>query len=269
MFENNSKLCVRKEEVGNSSNPSYKRLISMLHEKTEMKSVDSFHRNPKLYGIDSVAAEFSGYDIVVNGNFCFYSGLFKRPAKNSMTDKCHGRLITSGVQQPSSSTGGTSIFESAAADFIGWNSSSGIQIQTGVVPVSPMTYTEALGGFGSNLIDEGGWHPWYGIANAGDKKVFFSATPFTVHGNGAGGRVQFRQKLANSGCPALPGGQPNEIQCIYGDGGSSLGLAYKITSGTLSTRLKGSKHILSTSFIPQQGDYFINTYLAFKSQNPR
>jgi hypothetical protein len=269
MFENNSKLCVRKEEVGNSSNPSYKRLISMLHEKTEMKSVDSFHRNPKLYGIDSVAAEFSGYDIIVNGNFCFYSGLFKRPAKNSMTDKCHGRLITSGVQQPSSSTGGTSIFESAAADFIGWNSSSGIHIQTGVVPVLPMTYTEALGGFGSNLIDEGGWHPWYGIANAGDKKVFFSATPFTVHGNGAGGRVQFRQKLANSGCPALPGGQPNEIQCIYGDGGSSLGLAYKITSGTLSTRLKGSKHILSTSFIPQQGDYFINTYLAFKSQNPR
>jgi hypothetical protein len=35
MFENNAKLCVRKEAVGNSSDPSYKRLITMLHEKTE------------------------------------------------------------------------------------------------------------------------------------------------------------------------------------------------------------------------------------------
>jgi hypothetical protein len=186
-----------------------------------------------------------------------------------MTDKCHGRLISSGVTHATSSTGGTSVYESSIADFIGWNTSTGIHIQTGIVPVTPAIYTEALGGFGSNLIDEGGWHPWYGIANAGDKKVFFTATPFTVDGNGAGGRADLQQKLASSGCPALPGGRPGEIQCLYGDGGSSLALAYTIGSGPLVTKLKGSKHTLSTAVLPQQGDYFINTYLLFKSTKPR
>ena len=274
MIENNSKLCARKEEVRNSSSyTSYKRLISMLHEKTEMQTVDSFQRNPKLYGIDAVTAGFPTYDVALNGNFCYASDgrIYDRtrPSVNAMTDKCHGRLITGGVAQASSSTGGSSVYESSAADYIGWNSTSGIQIQTGVVPVSPATYTEALGGFGSNLLDEGGWHPWFGIANAGAKKVFFTATPFTVDGSGAGGRVELRRRLTNSGCPSLPGGQPGEIQCIYGDGGSSLGLAYKVASSPFMTKLKGSKHTYSTGIVPQAGDYFINTYLLFKSSNPR
>ncbi len=273
MFENNSKLCVRKESIGTVADPCYKRIVSMLQEKTEMKAVDSFHRTPKMFGIDAVTAGFSTYDVAVNGNFCYASDgrIYDRtrPSVNAMTDKCHGRLITGGVAQASSSTGGSSIYESSAADFIGWNSTSGIQIQTGVVPVSPATYTEALGGFGSNLLDEGGWQPWFGIANAGAKKVFFSATPYTVDGSGAGGRVELRKRLKDSGCTALPGGQPGEIQCIYGDGGSSLGLAYRVASSPFMTKLKGSKHTYSTGFVPQAGDYFINTYLLFKSSNPR
>lgn len=271
MFENNSRICVRREEVGNPTDPSIKRFVTMLHEKTEMKVVDSFHRDRKLYGIDAIIAEFPNYEIAVNGNFCYYSSILSdRPPRNAMTDKCHGRLITSGAIGTSSSIGGSSPFESVIADYIGWNAQTGVDIRTGEVPVTPMTYTEALGGFGSN-ISLYSWHPWYGIANAGDKKVLFVATPYTVAGNGAGGGDSMKQKLASSGCPALPGGQAGEIQCIYGDGGSSLALAYKVTGSNLAVRLKGEKHVLSTASGPfrNRGDYFINTYILFKSQNPR
>lgn len=271
MFENNSRICVRREEVGNPADPSIKRFVTMLHEKTEMKVVDSFRRDRKLYGIDAIIAEFPNYEIAVNGNFCYYTSILSdRPSRNAMTDKCHGRLITSGGIGASSSIGGSSPFESVIADYIGWNAQTGVDVRTGEVPVTPMTYTEALGGFGSN-ISLYSWHPWYGIANAGDKKVLFVATPYTIAGNGAGGGASMKQKLASSGCPALPGGQAGEIQCIYGDGGSSLALAYKVTGSNLAVRLKGEKHFLSTASGPfrNRGDYFINTYILFKSQNPR
>jgi hypothetical protein len=236
-----------------------------------MKAVDTFHRNPKLYGIDAVAAGFPTYDLALNGNFCYYSQAWigSRPTRNAMTDKCHGYLVTGSAAQLSSSVGGDSPFESAQADYIGFKS-TGIEVKTGVVPVNPASYSEALGGFGSNL-SQYGWHPWYGLANVGDKKVFFIAMPFTVDGNGAGGGASLKQRLLTSGCPQLPGGQAGEIQCIAGDGGSSLGLSYKIENGAFMTKTKGEKHFYSTATgaLRNRGDYFINTYLLFKSTNPR
>ncbi len=128
----------------------------------------------------------------------------------------------------------------------------------------------------------------YGIAEAGTKKVFFvvtpyvvdsrgsgggptsrpnsSSNPYVVDSRGSGGGAILKQKLKSSGVPALPGGQADEIQCVSGDGGSSLGLAYKLEGGTLKVRTAGSKHIKKISI---RGNYYINTYLLFSTQKTR
>lgn len=265
MKELNSKLCVRQEKTNKNGRAGYWRLITMLHEKTSMKTVDSYHRDPKLKGIGAVVGSFGGYDVAVNGNYCYSSNIGGTPFPGGMTDRCHGTFVSGGAKKFFGTIGGASPFEKASADYIGFGAQSGIDIRTGFVPTAPVAYDEALGGFASKL-ENYGWHPWYGIGEAGDEKVVFVAMPYIVHSPGGGGPVDLKNRLKDSGVPALPGGQPGEIQCIAGDGGSSLGLAYKLDGEALKVRTAGSKHVKKMSI---RGSYYINTYLLFDVQQPR
>jgi hypothetical protein len=185
-----------------------------------------------------------------------------------MTDRCHGTFVSGGIQESFGTIGGASPFEKATADYIGYSAQNRIDIKTGFVPTNPVTHGEALGGFASKL-ENYGWHPWFGIGEAGNEKVVFSATPYIVSSPGGGGSVDFKNRLKASGVPALPGGQAGEIQCIAGDGGSSLGLAYKLEGEALKVELAGSKHSQTGGLLPSQGDYYINTYLLFSTQKTR
>ncbi len=269
MFENNSKLCARNESIEwvsarGSNVVSAKQIVMMLHENTTMKAVETFHRNPMLWGIGAVVNAYPTYDLAVNGNYCFKSRLRSYPFPNGMTEMCHGRLIAGSADSPSSATGGDSPFESAQADYIAFKAEDGINIKTGIVPLQ--NYEEALGGCASKL-ENYGWHPWYGIGEVNTKKIFFVATP---RNNNSGGGAKFKQQLKDSGVPALPGGEPGEIQCIAGDGGSSLALAYRLDVNPLKVYIAGAKHFKTPpSEYLQQGNYFINTYLAFKTEKPR
>ena len=278
MKEFNSKLCVRQEKTNKGGGRfGYWRLVTMLHESTRMKTVDTFHRNPQLKGIGAVVGSFGGYDVAVNGNYCYASSpaLLGRlagrriPKAKGMTDRCHGTFVSGRAKKFFGTIGGSSPFEKASADYIGYNAQNKIDIRTGFVPTAPVVHDEALGGFASKL-ENYGWHPWYGIGEAGNEKVFFVAMPYVVHNPGGGGPVDFKNRLKESGVPALPGGQAGEIQCIAGDGGSSLGLAYRLDAEPLQVRTEGTKHrVTGGRFQRQQGDYFINTYLLFSTQKTR
>lgn len=199
----------------------------MLYENSKMKAVETFHRSPKIWGIGEIMTSYANSDVAINGNFCFASNITKRPRPGSMTDKCHGSLVSGSVQSPASSTGGTSPYEGPQADHISASGFGTIEIKTGVVPLGAGSSDEALGGFASKL-EKYGWHPWYGIGESGNQKIFFVATPTTT--SSQGGAASFKQKLEDSGVPALPGGLAGEIQCIAGDGGTSLALAYRVGS---------------------------------------
>lgn len=272
MKELNSRVCVKKELVDyvSSKGNSYsakKTVVMMLHENSKLKTVETFHRSPKQWGIGEVTTANANADVAVNGNFCFANNMTKMPRPGKMTAKCHGILISGGAQSPASSTGGNSPFESAQADYIASSGFGSINISTGIVPISPPAGNEALGGFASKL-ENYGWHPWYGIGEAGNKKVVFVATPSAVHEQG--GAAAFAQKLEDSGVPALPGGVSGEIQCIAGDGGTSLALSYKIESEPLKVRIAGKKHHKPSGIQNfQTGSYYINTYLVFETKKPR
>jgi hypothetical protein len=49
--------------------------------------------------------------------------------------------------------------------------------------------------------------------------------------------------------------------CVAGDGGSSMAIAYQIEGEGVRVRYAGGKH--------RRGEYWINSYLIFKSDKPR
>lgn len=268
MQEFNSKLCIRREKTDKGGGRfGYWRLVSMLHEKTRMITVDSYYRNPKLKGIGAIAGGFGGYDVAVNGNFCYSTNIGGRPGPGGMTNRCHGLFVSGGAQKIIGVANNGNDYSGPNAEYIGYEPTRGIDIQTGHVPTTPIIHDEALGGFSSKLdTKNSAWHPWYGIGKANNKKVFFIATPYWVATPGGGGNADLKQRLKDSGVPALPGGQGGEIQCVSGDGGSSLALAYRLEGEALKVRTAGSKHIKKISV---RGNYYINTYLLFSTQKTR
>lgn len=270
MLELNSKLFVRREEMKPDApfnERAHKRIVCMLHEKTRMITADSYYRNPRLKGIGAVVGGFGGYDVAVNGNFCYSTNVGGRPGPGGMTNRCHGLFVSGKAQKIIGVANNGNDYSGPNAEYTGYEPTRGIDIQTGHVPTTPIIHDEALGGFSSKLhTKNSGWHPWYGIAEAGTEKVFFIATPYVVDSRGSGAGAILKQKLKDSGVPALPGGQAGEIQCVSGDGGSSLGLAYKLEGEALKVRTAGSKHIKKISI---RGNYYINTYLLFSTQKTR
>ena len=274
MLEHNSRVHVR--YIGENEHEI--RILTMRHEATVMKVVETYHRNPKLYGIDAVVHQNQGaYDVIINGNFCYFPGNRMQRAqamlRNEMTPRCHGLLITNGAMNPAGSTGGVSPLEGPLAKYIASSGNGTIEIRQGVVPNAPIEHDEALGGLAGNLVGgtAAGYniHPWYGIAHTGEEgaeaKVLFMVT----QGNRTSryNVEDLVQRLKDSGCPPLPA-NPAQIMCVAGDGGSSSAFAYRLEGGPVAVRLKGSKHEPNAMF-QGQGRYWINTYLAFQSELPR
>ena len=260
----NSKICVKFHDVDPSANEvKLKRVISMLHETTSMTMIDGAHTSPQLKGIDAIVGAHPQQDVIINGNFCFHSshGVIALRSRRLITNRCRGIAISAGATHPTTSTSGNSPYVGPFADFIAYKQGTGITIQEGIVPTAPIAHTEALGGFGSKL-ENYGQHPWYGIADTAEKKVFFVITPYNQTFVGTGGAANLKQRLIDSGVPTLPGGAtPGHIQCIAGDGGSSICAAYGLIGEPLKTRMRGGKH--------DGSNYYINTYLGFKTSRPR
>ncbi len=264
MLEFNSRVCMRFSKLGKPT----VRIVSMLHETTQMKVIEAYHRTPKLETIFAVNEMNANYhDMIINGNFCFFEGgipgRIRGIREEEMTSRCHGGCVIGGVVSLASSTGGSSPFEQANTEYIASNGKGTIEISTGIVPLNPVVDAEALGGFASNLV--GGvynTHPWIGISEVGEtgneKKVLFTVTQ-TVRAD-AYPLADLFDRLKDSGVPELPA-SGGHILCIAGDGGGSTAIAHRVEGTGVEVKYAGDKH--------RPDSYRINTYLAFKSDKPR
>lgn len=254
MMETNSRVHVRIFKSGSQQI----RITAMRHEATTMGVVETYNRPSKIYGLPGVvAAANDGYDLILNGNFCYfeggYAGRIWGMANHQMTSRCHGGCVVNGVQNPATSEGGTHSLEQANAEYLSSNGKGTFAITTGIVPLPPSNQY-ALGGFASNLV--GGLyatHPWFGIAETGPtgdrKKYIFTVTqtaPTTSYP-----LEDLVQRLTTSG----------QTICVAGDGGSSTAIAYRTEGANTRVGYAGDKHY--------PGHYWINTYIGFLSDKPR
>ena len=255
MLEQNTRLHVRYFKAGLHQI----RITAMRHEATDMKVIETYQPNPKIYGLPDVVAKSQDYyDLILNGNFCFFEGGIAGRvwgmANHQMTSRCHGGCVVAGAASPASSEGGTSPFEQANAEYLSVTGKGTFAITSGVVPLSPVVHRAALGGFASNLV--GGTyniHPWFGLAEIGSssdrKKLIFTVTQTAA-------TTQY--PLADLVARLTASGQ---TLCVAGDGGSSTAVAHRIEGDSTRVKFAGEKHY--------PGHYWINTYVGFKSDKPR
>lgn len=255
MLEQNARLHVRFFNAGSHQI----RITAMRHESTDMGVIETYHRNPKIYGMpDVVAKNQDHYDLILNGNFCFFdggsAGRFWGIANHQMTPRCHGGCVAGGAQNAATSVGGTNPFEQPNAEYLSANGKGTFAIATGVVPLTPPAHQAALGGFASNLV--GGTyntHPWFGLAEMGSatdkKKLIFTVTQTAA-------TTQY--PVADLAARLTASGQ---TLCVAGDGGSSSAIAHRIEGDSTQVKFAGGKHY--------PGHYWINTYVGFKSDKPR
>jgi hypothetical protein len=254
MMETNSRVHVRIFKSGSQQI----RITTMRHEATTMGVIETYNRSSKIYGLPGVvAAANDGYDLILNGNFCYFEGGYPGRtwgiANHQMTSRCHGGCVVNSVQNPATSEGGTHSLEQANAEYMSSNGKGTFAITTGIVPLPP-TKQYALGGFASNLV--GGlyaMHPWFGIAETGatgDRKIYI----FTVTQTAPSTSYPLEdlvQRLTTSG----------QTICVAGDGGSSTAIAYRTEGVNTRVGYAGDKHY--------PGHYWINTYVGFLSDKPR
>ena len=228
-----------------------------------MKVIETYHRNPRIYGLPDVVAKSQDYyDLILNGNFCYFeggdAGRLWGMTNHEMTSRCHGGCVVEKAQNPATSVGGTHPFEQANAEYLSARGKGTFAIKTGIVPLNPASDEAALGGFASNLV--GGLyatHPWFGLAEIGQpsdrKKLIFTVTQTAA-------TTQY--PLADLVSRLTASGQ---TLCVAGDGGSSTACAHRIEGDTTRVNYAGSKHYASKEFMK----YWINTYVGFKSEKPR
>jgi hypothetical protein len=255
MLEQNARLHVRFFNAGSH----LIRITAMRHESTDMGVIETYHRNPKIYGMpDVVAKNQDHYDLILNGNFCFFdggtAGRLWGIANHQMTPRCHGGCVVGGAQNAATSVGGANPFEQPNAEYLSANGKGTFAIATGVVPLTPPAHQAALGGFASNLV--GGTyniHPWFGLAETGSatdkKKMIFTVTQTAA-------TTQY--PVADLAARLTASGQ---TLCVAGDGGSSTAIAHRIEGDSTRVKFAGGKHY--------PGHYWINTYVGFKSDKPR
>jgi hypothetical protein len=255
MLEQNARLHARFFNAGSHQI----RITAMRHESTDMGVIETYHRNPKIYGMpDVVAKNQDHYDLILNGNFCFFdggtAGRLWGIANHQMTPRCHGGCVVGGAQNAATSVGGSNPFEQPNAEYLSANGKGTFAIATGVVPLTPPAHQAALGGFASNLV--GGTyniHPWFGLAETGSatdkKKLIFTVTQTAA-------TTQY--PVADLAARLTASGQ---TLCVAGDGGSSTAIAHRIEGDSTRVKFAGGKHYA--------GHYWINTYVGFKSDKPR
>ena len=250
ILENNTRFYATQKDYGGEK----MRTVVMRQEATSMKAQDTFYRNPKLRGIDSVVGAFSSQAVIVNGNFGDSVSLL--PPE---TTKCLGRLISGGALDTSmslDSTQSSSVFASSNAYYVA-QSGSTFTFAKGEVPLTE-GYQEALGGLYRDYPSaESDASTMIGQAPVGDKKVIFvNVTDMNTSSTGAGnGVIGFKDD-------ATTGSGATEVYLL--DGSSSSALAYQKPDGTLARQFKGSKHNT-----PLASPYYIHTYLMFECAKPR
>lgn len=296
------------------ANPTtFIRMCIMREEATTMHPIETFHYIPDphappdpvqygLAGIESVMAHDASMTVVINGNTCAFSDgkssleaytlfLIGSPV---MTDRCQGRIIVEGAQNPASSdhydrttnAPGTSMkgSELAGPDPIPETGGPGgkyfAQFSDGNFTMGagrlPSGATNGLGGLSSSYklinqfgINERPFYPnsmvGYAPMNEDGKGVVFVACGIDfVQGNGK--IDEFYQASRDSGIPDISGATDSNGMTVVNlllldSGDTSPGLAHKNASGTHKLILKGTKH--------DGNKYFINTYLRFKAELPR
>ena len=276
MLEQNTRLHVRHFKSGSHEI----RITAMRHESTDMKVIETFHTNPKIYGMPGVVTDSKdNYDLILNGNFVFFEDgenggnktkqVFNMDVLHGMTNRCYGGCVVGKVVSPASAPTGNKLFQQKTAKYLSANGKGTFNITIGVVPLSPAIHQAALGGFGSNLLSKDGTHfynihPWFGIAEIGSpkehKKLILTVT--TTAATTQYPVADLIKRLSASGVPPFVGDlEPGRILCVAGDGGTSNATAHRIEGDITRVRFAGTKHY--------PGHYWVNTYVGFKSDKPR
>ncbi len=243
MLEQNSRIHIRYFRAGRHE----VRVTAMRHESTQMGVIETYHRDPKIYGMRNVVSHNQDYyDLIMNANFCFFNGGMAGRVlgirRKSMTPRCHGGAVANRLVNPATSVGGDSPFEQADAEYLSSNGKGTIEITTGIVPLDPPEHQAALGDFASNLVGEPySIHPWFGIAEigSGKNKNKILATISQTSGLTVYPVAELMERLSGSGVPELPG-SGGHIMMVAGDGGTSNAVAYRIEGDETKVKYLGA-----------------------------
>ena len=268
---------------------SHFRVVSMRESATTLFPIDASRRagGVQLKGIDSAATAFPGISVVINGNISYfsddnYNSTFSRlqipGSENSITDKCHGRMVRFSAFDAAVSSDNTvvttspagSIFAGPEGKFISVNQDNKFVLGKGQVSLNPVPKS-ALGGSSVNYNDplrDGKPYQIFGRCSlehqTDDNVIVFTATHLQPPGNGLLGKMsEFVEDAKRSGVKALPGGDPGDSEVLLLDGGSSVGLGYTNPDDAMTIQIKGGKHTGQVPF------YYINTYLIFRCEKAR
>lgn len=260
IFENNVKFFAHDKIYGTSRKF---RLCLMREEGSTMYSIDTFHRQTPLAGIDAVVGAYPQLSVVVNGNICFFSDPPLFPTAGHMTDKCHGGMVRFGTfdTNVSSHDAAKSSLAGPDAKYVAqYDQPKRYEFVKGRVPETPAGMEAALGGLSTNpnepdRIDREFQMIGYYPSTEQGKGIVFTATQI----DGDGGGAQFVDDAKESGVPtnATDGGRPLVFLL---DGGTSTAVAHSSPNDQLNVIVKGAKHTWV---------YKINTYLLFHCEKPR
>lgn len=286
ILENNTELFVHRKGYPSDDPDTEFTVCAMREEATRMEPVETRYRGPNqspLLGIGAVVSNRPDLTVVTNGNQVFFSDGWKpsfglSDANHKISDKCHGRLIYSGVSSFASSdnTDSTTIppgseLAGIEGNYIAQNHYGPFMFGMGRVPDGPSPWM-GLGGLSTNYSDQTranlpqtivGYAP---VLEGGKGIVFTASQPPLGGGNTgfpSGGRApELAADAHRSGVPAMPGAPTGRYKLLILDSGrTSVALAHVNPSGTLRVQFSGAKHSGSP--------YYVNTYLGFKSTRPR
>jgi hypothetical protein len=244
ILRNNSRFYTTEKKYGNEA----MRTVVMLQEKTTMKALDGFYRNPSTDYIQKSVVNFPEQTVIINGMF-----EDNGPPPFTSDPKGQGYLISDGVFDSNYSTprgpGFYYIAQSADGTFT---------FGKGEVPVQS-GYKEAMGGLYKDYA--GGdfkASTMAGQALAGDTKlIFVTVTNMDTSASGSGPGVQgFVSDATFAGARDI----------VLFDGSSSCALANSNPDGNLEVQFNGSKHWYAPA-IPFP--YHIHSFLMFRCQKPR
>ena len=272
IFEHNTKFYTQDKQY--EDNGRY-RLAVMREDATSLRCLDAYdHVNdkPLFKGIDRVRDAFPAFDVIINGNFCWFAEGFFYPGI-SMTDRCDGRLcINRMVMRPPSEDNHNPIAGEEYGRWVGYYSGTQRwEFATGRLPEnSDLTPDQGIGGLSTNYPepsrkDEECQFIGFGLSKIKQHRMIFVASSFP---GTAGQATAVALDAAQSGVPRLftddshalsDGSQPLKLFNL--DGSSSVALCLKSPSDSLQTVFAGTKH--------NAWPYYINTYVGFVCKRPR
>lgn len=262
IFEHNTKTFTHHKDYGGTSY----RIVGMREESTVMFGLDTFDHaagTGRLWGIDAVKANYNS-DVIVNGNYVWFSGGTPSLPYLYMTDRCDGRLCVGRlILRPPSDDTHFPKYGGATGRYVGHQlDPQAFTFGAGQIP-DPPNIDHGIGGLSTEYglpIRQTKENQFIGRGKVSEtgKGIVFTATNYV----GKGGKAaDFANDAHNSGVQPLPGGGAGEWELFHLDGSSSVGLILANPAGTQQTVIKGDKH--------SGWKYYVNTYLLFECEKPR